>query len=70
VSSEPGAAQALVSFDKQGRILISSRFPKKYWANLMISKKMKFAILPEHERYLRHHRMRFEELENGRQVNQ
>jgi hypothetical protein len=62
--------RALVSFDKQGRILISSRFPKKYWANLMISKKMKFAILPEHERYLRHHRMRFEELENGRQVNQ
>jgi hypothetical protein len=62
--------RALISFDKQGHILISNRFPKKYCANLMISKKMKIRMLPEHERYLRHHRMRFAKLESGRQIDQ
>jgi HNH endonuclease len=56
--------RALITFDEEGRIVVSHRVPKKHWERLGISSKMKVRLLPQHATYFIHHRMRFDELKS------
>jgi len=56
--------RALITFDEDGRIVVSRRVPKRHWDRLGISLKMKVRLLPQHAIYFVHHRMRFDELKS------
>ncbi len=54
--------RALITFDEDGRIVVSRRVTKRQWEKLGVSLEMKMRLQPQHAIYFLHHRMRFNEL--------
>lgn len=55
----------LISFNKNGKIMISKTIPKEIYEDFNISENDSIDILPENEKYLEIHRKRFEENESN-----